>query len=264
MNKENADAVEFCENVIREDIRFNEEQNILAGANRVGKRLLERRNELEKAYEEIYKKLHDHPYAIKYFFQHITTCPVIWNEESIAQERTSKARLEEINIEISKLSFDLAELLKERSVLNNDSSYRDGTHYHVCDIIEKSANSLFNLYVKEDLFNLTCQFSLKYWPSLEDFVREIGEDASRAEIHTDDSVAIEATKSQRPSKADVIRAFITDLDDYKKGNRRRIPDDFSLSDETWASLINCVSNFDCNNLIDGTYIKNVRNRKLTQ
>lgn len=187
-----------------------------------------------------------------------------WNEKSIAQERASKARLEKINIEISELSFELAELLDERSELKNNSTYRDGTHYHVCDIIEKSGNTLFNLYVQEKLHNLACQFDLKYWPSLGDFVKVIGDDALESEIYTDDSVAIEATTSQRPSNADSVRAFIADLDGFTKDNGGRIPDDFSLTDGTWASLINCVLNFDCNKLVDGTYIKNIRNRRLTQ
>lgn len=263
MKNNRLNAQNVCENILRDEIKYNIDNKILKGSVIVGERLLERGVELSDAYLEVYNKLHQTPYAIKAFFESITSSLRIWSSEEIAEERNNLKRLEEINKKIASISNDLANLLDERSVINNNSAIRSNTYCHICDAINAAGNrvSLYKLYVQEEVKHLCREFPLKYWPSMSDILRVISLDASQAEIIIDDPVTEVALQSQRGSNADLVRVFLADLEGFKKENMGLLPDDFKLTDKSVASFINCVLDLD-DILMCEDYVKGVRNRSL--
>jgi len=262
MTIKSANAQKTCEDILREEIRCNTENNVWPSVNIVAERLLERGNELIAGYQEICQKLQDHPYAINGFLDSVLSSPAIWSSDSISKERNAREKLIAINKKIVSLSQGLAGLLDERSALSNDSAFSSSTHYHVCDVIEESGedNVLFRMWVKDDLSNLCSQYSLKYWPSIGDFMRVLSSDASNASIEASDPVTAAATKSQRASKADSVRALMAFLDSQKSENGGRIPNDFKPTDKTLASFINCALDFDADELVGEDYVKRLRQR----
>ncbi len=263
MKSDRLNAQNVCENILRDEIKYNIDKKILKGSVIVGERLLERGLELSDAYLEVYNKLNQTPHAIKAFFESITSSLRIWSSEEISKERKNLKRLEEINTKIASVSDDLANLLDERSIIDNNSAIRSNTHYHICDSINAAGNtvSLYKLYVQKEVKHLCGEFSLKYWPSISDILRVISLDALEAEITINDPVTQAALQSQRSSKADLVRIFLADLEGFKKENMGLLPDDFKLTDKSVASFINCVLESDEIFMCED-YVKGVRNRSL--
>lgn len=145
-------------------------------------RLLARGVELRDAYGELYEKLHPRPPALKVFLDLLLSTAAFWSPEKIAQARVARDELASVNRQIARKAEELAQLLERRTDLNNTSGFSSETHYHVCDVIEAASehNYLFNSWVKDRVDALRGQFDLKYWPSLDQFLRELAADAEDA------------------------------------------------------------------------------------
>ena len=61
-------AVEACENILREDFKYNEEHGIWRSTNRIIESLLGRSSELADVYVELHAALAEQPRALASFF----------------------------------------------------------------------------------------------------------------------------------------------------------------------------------------------------
>lgn len=254
---------QICENILIGGRRYNIEHRILPSENALADRLLARGIELTEAYDELHDKLHAHPHAQQVFLGLVLSTAAFWSPEKIARARAARGDLGTVNQQIAKKAAELAGLLQQRSDLHNTSGFSAGTHYHVCEVIEAAAksNHLFTSYVQERLDALHGQFDLKYWPSLSDFLLELASDAEDAVMEATDPLTAAATVASRPSRADFIKALLAAIDENSERNHGQLPNDFKVTDNTLASLASCVLDLGAEDLVDGPYVKRLRQRE---
>jgi len=257
------DASQACEAILREGISYNVEHEILPSENAVANRLLSRASELAGAYQELHAKLDSHPPALKVFLDLLLSTAAFWNPESIAEARAGRARLAEVNRQIASKAEDLAELLDERSELHNQSAFWSNTQYHVCQVIETAAhdNHLFDYYVRDELRALRGRFDLKYWPTLGAFLSVLARDADDAEMEATDPLTVAATTAKRASLADFFKALFAAIEENSARHHGFLPTKFKITDETLASLVNCALGLGPDDLVDGAYVKRLRQRE---
>lgn len=252
-----------CEELLMEEKRYNAEHHILASESAVADRLLARGLEMTPAYEELHSKLHQHPHALKTCLGLVLTAAALWNPEKIAEARNARSDLTKVNQQIARQAAELAELLQQRSDLGNTSGFRTDTHYHVCDVIQASSqqNYGFKNYVQEHLENLQGQFDLKYWPTLSDFARELARDAATAVAQASDPLTAAATAASRASLADFFKALFASIEENSARNFGHLPHGLQISDSTFAILVNCALDLDADSMVDGPYVKRLRQRE---
>lgn len=259
-----SNAQQICEDYLREEVRTNNERGILSNENEVANRLLARGSELTDVYEAIYAELSKDGIAWKIFLGRLLTTAAYWSLDKLSEARASRNALAELNKSIARHAQALADLLEERDELHNHSSFSSGTHYDICEVIEEASadNLRFDSYLKEPLAHLKARFDMKYWPSLSSCVRVIGDDADSAQIIADDPLTAAATRSTRPSKADFVRALRESIDEIRGDWLGGIPKTFVLPNDATATLVNVLLDLSADELVDGTYVKNLgRDRK---
>jgi len=256
-------AIEACENILREDFKYNEEHGIWRSINRIIEGLLGRSTELADVYVELHGALAEQPRALKSFFDVFTTAVYSWNPGKIKEAREDRDKLTELNVRIAKVSELLSELLSQRTQVKEVSSFSSDTYYHVMEVVEEASedNGLFRSHVKGKLEKLTYQYDLKYWPSISKVVEQIGINAANAVTVADDSAASAATEARRPGLADFLKAFEAELDRNRVENIGFIPDDFFLTDSSMASLVNCGLGLGVEELIEASFVKRYRQRE---
>lgn len=256
------DAKIACENVLRKPREYNVERKILPSENVVIDRLLSRGTELRNVYSELYDKLGPYSPALEVFLGAVVSAAAFRNPERLKIARGQKTRLQLINEEIAIRSAELVELLDEQSKLENSTSFGSDTHYHIVNVIVEAAsdNSYFQLYVKDELELLSAQTALKYWPTLSDFMNVITNDAFVAEVETRDQIPEASIASKRSSFADFIRALLSAVDENSKQNCGMLPLNFKIGDESLASLTNCALDLTPEKIVDGAYVKRLRQR----
>ncbi len=255
-------AIQSCEDILRKQIEYNTEHNVLSSETAVAEYLLARTIELQDTYLELHDKLGSRPPALEVFLGLLLSVAAFWNPERLSEARSQRKRLEEINDSISSKACELAELLQHRTAIENASPFGGGTHYHSINVILEAAteNHLFNSWVREDLKGLSARFDMKYWPPLADVVQEIARDASAAEITSHDPITCASTSSRRNSLADFLRALRAAIFENSASNSGQIPNDFRLTDGALASLTNCALDLQPNAIIDSQYVKRLRQR----
>ncbi|WP_386338320.1 hypothetical protein O4D10_14805 [Xanthomonas citri pv. citri] len=129
------------------------------------------------------------------------------------------------------------------------------------DVIDRASerNGHYQSYLKERLENL-CQFDLKYWPSLSEMVRVIGNDAESANVQSHDSRSAAMSQTSRPSEADFVRAIEEGIAENQHAGQGGLPASFRLSDESIAALVNVLLNLPPESAKDAKYVKNIRER----
>ncbi|WP_321949724.1 SGNH/GDSL hydrolase family protein [Burkholderia cenocepacia] len=254
---------QICENILIEGKRYNIEHDILPSENAVADRLLSRGLELKAAYAELHEKLHQHSFALKAFLDLLLSTAAFWNLDKISEARSARSDLTNVNQQIADKAAELAELLAQRSELHNTSGFSSNTHYHVCGVIEAASknNYLFNSHVKKRLAALSGQFDLKYWPSLSQFVEAIASDAQHTIMEADDPLTAAATAATRPSRADFFKALFAAIEENSAENYGPLPTGFRLTDNTFASLANCVLALGPDDPVDSAYVKRLRQRE---
>ncbi len=255
---------QLCEEVLREIKANHIEKQILPGEVIVINRLLSRGLELQDAYSELHDKLSDHHHhAIPIFFDVLLGVAVFWSPEGSVEAREERARLIEVNEQIHTLAAKLADLLAERTQLQNHSGFSCDTVYHPIKVMHEASknNYSYGSWVKKKLDALTSQFDLKYWPPLEDFVRVIGEDAARAEPTPHDPVTAAWTDGARAGLSDTFKAFFTALDEQRSRNFGFLPDSLDLTDRTVASLLSCALDLGPDDTVGADFVKRLRQRE---
>lgn len=260
--KPHPDATAICEDVLREEKRYNIANKIWPSQNIVIDRLLDRQLELVEAYSELHDKLGSRQHALKVFMSVLLSTAVNWHPDKVAQAWEGRARLDEVNALIVGLANELASLLEERERLHNHSGFADNTYYHVCGVIEDAAkaNYWFGSWVRDELRNLRRRFDLKYWPRLGEFVQVIAEDAANARPEASDPITAAATIGNRRSRADFFKALHAAIAE-NCGGSGFLPANLKLSDATLASLANCALDLGPDDLATADYVKRLRQRQ---
>lgn len=251
---------EECEAILITSRNYNVENNIWPTDVITTNYLLTQRTAMRSVYEAL-SALPTQQRA--QFLDQLVGTVSLWSPEDAIEMRTARNRLIEVNEKIGEVTRDLANLLEERSALENQQPFTSNTHYHIVNVIKEASrnNYHFQNNVAEPLEVLAGQFDLKYWPCLASVINEIGEDAATAEIHATDARTEAATSSNRSSRADFVRAVLSMIEDLKSSPNLHFPTNFSLSDSSLADFVNCCLKLEPEELVDSAYIKNVRHRE---
>ncbi|WP_300543299.1 hypothetical protein [Maricaulis sp.] len=253
-------ATSECEKILHESKAYNIQHSICPSQNQTIDLFLERRCELEGAYLEIFSKLADYPEAFKEILELVTRAGKLWSLEEWSKARQDRKELESINLKIESAAKELANLIHERKIINNRSHFSIGNLHNIVNVIEKASknNYVYKFHLREPLLALRARFDYKYWPTVEECCMAIASDASESVPNANNAVAEAVTRSQRNSKADFFKALLVDIDELLEDFPFEIPDNFKLSDETIATLGNCILELEANSLVDGQYIKRLR------
>lgn len=262
MTSQQFSAQHVCEQILVEEKKYNIEHGILPSETAIADRMLERSLELSDAYEELHRKLSQHPRALRTFLGVVLKTAAHWSPTKIEEARTARGELREVNRKIAKKASELAALLRARGELQDSSGFGTDTHYHICEVIESASkhNGLFSAYLKEPLYNLGCQFDLKYWPSLSEIVDELAIDAEAAAPEARDPVTSAATEGGRGSLTDFFKALFTAIEEHSTRNFGPLPGNLRVTDNTLASLVNCALDRGPDNLLESWYVKRLRQR----
>lgn len=255
-------AKSVCEQILAEQMRRNQEQNIWRSQNVIIERLLSRGDELTDAYEDAYHKLNARPFALQTFLGTVIDIAAFNSPQKNAEARAERDMLTKLNEQIARKAEDLANLLKQRSELHNAGSFTSDTFCSVGGVIEAASkgNYLFQSYVKERFKALHGQFDLKYWPSLEEFVEALAADAKNASTEPIDSVTAAATKPRGESLKSFFQALYAAIEEASSKYGGHIPYGVALKDATMAMLGNCALGLEPDDMIDSGYIKTLRSR----
>jgi hypothetical protein len=260
---DSAEPIEACEDILLDEKRYNGEHEILPSENAIIDRLLNRRLELADAYDELHQKLSGRPHALKTLLGLVLSVAAFWGPEQIAEARSERTRLKEVNRRIADKAAELAALVQERSELHNKSGFWTNTHYHVAKVVEGAAtgNYLFRSFLRDPLHRLRGQFDLKYWPGIEDFLNELARNAREADLEAADPVTAAATTGVRNCLADFFEALFASIEENSTGSCGFIPTGLKLTDNTLATLANCALDLAPDDMVDGAYVKRWRQRK---
>lgn len=254
MNDNTNLAIQICEGFLIKDKAYNVEHKIWKSIIETTDKLLNRTYEMTPVYKELVDSLSQED--VELFLDLLLGVATFGSPEAGNEYRKQKKRLVDINKKIANLANQLADLLDKRDEMNNHSGFSSRTHYHIVDVIDNASllNGHYCGYLKKPLHNLSGQFDLKYWPALSDIVKEIGDDADKADITPNNSWTNAVTASQRSSTADFFRALFNDIDDSA------LPSSFRLSDNSLSVLANCALDLSVENMIDSTAVKSLRQR----
>lgn len=257
-----ATAREYFEDHLREQIRYNIERDILPSENTVARRLLDRGGELIEVYEELHANLRRDHISRKTFLNCMLSASAFWSPERIAQDRADRVNLTIVNRAIAERAHELADLLAQRDDLHNHSGFSSSTQYDIAEVIHQACekNGRYEHYVKEPMTQLSARYDMKYWPMLYEVIRVIATDAEQAEIMASDPLTESATRSKRPSMADFTRALRAAIDENRGTWLGAIPNDFTLSDQGMATLINVLLDLSAEKMVDTVHVKNSRSK----
>lgn len=209
-------ARRVCEDHLQAQIRYNRERKILPNEIAVAERMLANGDALQRFYKEVYPALNHDGITWKHALHCALYVGTFWTPEDIAERRAGRKELERLNEEISRQASTLADLLDRRTELYEHSGFGAETYFAIYDVIDAAAehNGHYQGWVRKPLLALR-RFDLKYWPTLSECIRVIGQDADQAEITADTSLTEAATHSSRPSKADSVRALLASIEDHR-------------------------------------------------
>lgn len=223
-------------------------------------RLLARGAELADAFDEVHEKLQAHLRGIEIFLRSAVEIAAYWTPEANTIARSARTQLVEVNQKIAVAAAGLAGLFRQRCELSEGSGFTGGTYHSIRDVIDAAGqgNDDYRVHLGKRFRQLRAAFKRKYWPTLEAIMIELSADAGRVDVQARDSVTAAAIEGQRPSKADYFRAWLTDIEE--KGEGGEFPPGFRLTDATMASLATCILDLPKTEIIDGSYVKGVRQK----
>lgn len=263
MTPQHENARQACEEILAADRQYNIDHQVWRSAIPILDRMLARGAELAGAYEEIFGKLHPtRPHALKTVFMVVVETAVVWSPEKNAAARAGRSELVAVNKQIAETAAALADLLRRRFDLHNRSGFYSETHYSICELIAAAGqgNGRFTSWLEEPLDGLHAQFDSKYWPTLAELMDELAADAGKADVRASDPLTAAATEGARNSKAGYVKALFVAIEDNCGNDFPHLPVGFRLTDETIASLVNCVLDLGPDDVVDGPYVKRLRQR----
>lgn len=254
------DPTRLCEDFLRREKAYNLEHKVAPSETAIIERFLDRRVELAGAYADLHKRLRGDPGKIGAVLDAVIVSAAYWSPARAVEARRARDRLVAVNRAIADRARELAGLLAERTALQNQSPFSSDSCYHIADVIRSAGldNSHFRLYLQGELDGLWEQFGLKYWPSIEAIVAEIGRDALCARIEASDPLTAAATSGRRPSLADFFKAYSGRIREIGAAHGGMLPLGFQLGAEALASFANCALDLAPEQLVDGAYVRRQR------
>ena len=254
------DPTRLCEDFLRQEKAYNIGHMVLPSETAIIDRLLDRRVELASAYADLHKRFRGDPRKVGAVLNAIVVSAAHWSPARAVEARRARDRLVAVNRAIADRASELAGLLAERTELQNHSAFSSDSCHHIADVIRSAGrdNGYFHLYLEGELAALWRQYGLKYWPSIEAIVAEIGRDALGARIEASDPLTAAATSGRRPSLADFFKALSVRISEISEGHDRILPRGFRLAAETLASFANCALGLGPEQLVDGAYVRRQR------
>jgi hypothetical protein len=227
--------------------------------------MIDRKLELLGVYRELHEKLALRHNALWVFFDLALMSAIFLNEVRSDEARRSKAELQNLNQKIAKAALDLLELLEQRNDLQEGSGFWSGAHFHIVDVIDQAAqhNASYLGWLQDPLQQLRGRFDHKYWPSLDDLVGVIADDSEEAVVEATNSQIDALTQRQRPSRTDFFRALFLLIDQNRGNEAPYLPEDFDLTDGSFAALGTCLLGLGPDDTIEAPYIKGFRRREKT-
>ena len=228
----------------------------------VGERLLSRTSELRGVFAEIDRQIGSNWAATYQFWDAIFCSADAWRPDALCEMRANTRRLKEVNSEIAFAARHLAKLLRERDALHNGGSVHFTTHYCMLDVMADAVpnHHRFHTFVSKKLASIQQQFDTKYWPTLVECIQEIGRDASNCELIEECEISSVALQSNRPSKADFLRAMFARVSNCLASVGGALPETFRLRDKDWADLVNVLLDLGPDDIVSTDYVKNLRYR----
>lgn len=192
----------------------------------------------------------------------IISTAAIWNPEETNKLREIDKELCKLNESIASNAQQLAADLRNRTNLCNDYGFDTDTTYHILELIDyaSAGNGHYQSWIRDKIQPLRGQFDLKYWPSVDEIVDAISDDALKSAVTPTSEITREAISSRKSSTRDFLRALSEALRQNSESYHAFIPDDFRLSGRSISTLVNCVLNLNENRCIDESYIKSTRHK----
>lgn len=243
------------ENILRRERKYNVTNNILASENAIIDRLLCRSQEMRSVYEE----LSTLPAATaEELLKAFVSVAAFWSPDAAAQLRQKKRELASLNQTIQKLASELSAAIMRRHDLANESGLQAYDDYHVMHWLDRAGdnNHLYQSYLQKSLHRAKGQFDLKYWPAPHQLVQAISDYADESEIRATDSWTTAAIATRKHSTADCLRTLLTAMAEVAEHSH--VVRTVALSDETLATLFNCLLDLEPKALKDAAYIKRAR------
>ena len=107
----------------------------------------------------------------------------------------------------------------------------------------------------------TRTYDLKYWPKIADCLAVLASDAQEAKIEATDDITEAATSASRKGLSDYLKAIFAGIESRREGRPILLPLDFTLSDASFAALINCSLDLNANDGVGADFVKGVRQRE---
>ena len=83
----------------------------------------------------------------------------------------------------------------------------------------------------------------------------------RDRVEANDPATAAATQSRKPGISDYVKALLVRIEENTFASNGLLPDSFTISDGTLASLVNCALDLDVGELVDAGFIKRFRQRQ---
>lgn len=254
------DTILLCEDALRAERKYNEENRILPSETTIASAMLSRTPELRDAYIDICNVLSADRRAVAVLLGLVLSCAAFRDPDDIDSIRKDARRLSELNAEIAHHASVLATKLRERTSMAERSSLDCGTRDHICDMIDDAStgNDHYCSFLHEELSLLRGQFDTKYWPWPEKVIDALAENARRTEVTPIGTMAEVGVRSPRRSKASFLRVLFREVEEAGKGPGGCLPSKRRLRDETFASLANVTLDICPSKSIDGSFVKRLR------
>lgn len=250
---------------LKNELKYNLEKKILPSENVIINRLIEQDLEMTDVYEDLSRRIPSGQ-GQEQIIRAIISAAAFWNPDEAKKLREDKKRLIDLNKQIAETAGKLAGLIHNRKEIAEKSGFSAYDDYHFMEWVEKAAetNYRYQSCLADKITSLRGQFDLKYWPTSVEVIEAIKSFAQETKVEATDTWTEASTSSNKSSTADFVRTICKAMEEQTKHSCFGIPNDFKLSDEGLATVVNCALNLLDDDIIDSSYVKNVRQRMRAQ
>lgn len=256
-------AVVNCHTILLDIQRYNNDRRIYPAWNKIIDRLLVNSLDLNNAYSELHKKLNNHPHALRTVFERLVHLTASFNPGEIGGKRRKNKDLESLNTKIEKTANSLSLLLQQKEALKEREGFSCSGDSSVLRLIMNASNTNghFNTFVRDNLQQLEGRYDSKYWPELSECLDVLANDIANSHIESiDPIVEAQISKNKAGTLTHFVEAFFEVIDENRSAHYGHVPNDFSLTDSCFATLVNYSLDLEPSELIGSDFIKTIRFR----
>ncbi len=267
-----SEARRTFEKFLNEDRASNLELGILPSRNRLIDRLLLRGDELERLYEEASKCIEEstdwnvQTRGKQTFLDCVLTVGLHWTPTHATIERKAKLQIKGLLTKAEMLASELSKVLREIDKRENTSAVSSDASLWITSVLQAAGeqNAMFKMWVAGEFKKLD-RFDLKYWPTLPDFLDEIAKKCEAATVAATDPRTERLISSRKGGKSDSLRVLFHSFSEQTDRDfGGALPEDFRLTDEAIADLVNCILDLPLDDIVDGAYVKRFRQNEASR